>query len=559
MKKIRTKIWAGFGIVVLLAGLLGANSIFGIQKIAGNSKEMINEELPAFITESRLAFNITERVALARGYIIHENEQYIEDFNRLSEISEELEKELLQNNDTTEVKALIARTTEWHNIMTEAVFPALKEGDRIKAEFIDQKVAEPIANEIIRVFDQIAMERQEAITAEGNNALKIGSSVFLTNVILSIAVIVLALIISSFVARSLARPIISASKRIDRMSEGILNDPPIQSKLKDEVGQQIQSINKMSEQLRETLSSTLTISHQLNEQSSELTKTSEMVNDSANQIAATMEQLAAGTESQANTASEMAEMVGSFFEDVQQTNEAGRQVTSASRTILQKTAQGNDMMSSSVQQMGEIFQVVNDSVQTIKQLDEQAVQISSLITVISDIAEQTNLLALNAAIEAARAGEHGKGFAVVANEVKKLAEQVADSVNEITEIVTDVQNGSSRAVAVLESGYTSVESGKQTITDTGVLFDEITDLITEMSNLTEGMSESLRQLEETGGMLTAGVSEVASIAEQSAAGVQETTASTEQTTIQMERMRENAKQLEDLSNALSTSVGRFTI
>lgn len=81
---------------------------------------------------------------------------------------------------------------------------------------------------------------------------------------------------------------------------------------------------------------------------------------------------------------------------------------------------------------------VHDFSQEVKAINEKIAKIKEISDFITMIANQTNMLALNAAIEAARAGEMGRGFNVVAEQVRKLAEQAKQGVQQTESILKEI-------------------------------------------------------------------------------------------------------------------------
>ncbi len=101
--------------------------------------------------------------------------------------------------------------------------------------------------------------------------------------------------------------------------------------------------------------------------------------------------------------------------------------------------------------------------QQILRLSDQAQQIGTISSLVSELANQTNMLALNAAVEAVRAGEEGKGFAIVATEIRKLADQSKQSSERINLLVADIQTAINSTVVATEAGTQTVDASVSTV------------------------------------------------------------------------------------------------
>ena len=88
-------------------------------------------------------------------------------------------------------------------------------------------------------------------------------------------------------------------------------------------------------------------------------------------------------------------------------------------------------------------------------LNELSEKVTDLLATIMQVADKADLLALNASLEGTRAGEAGKGFALVAAEMRRLAENVMESVTGIRELMKNMRDASQAAVSASEEGTRS--------------------------------------------------------------------------------------------------------
>ncbi|ANI84628.1 methyl-accepting chemotaxis protein [Kosakonia oryzae] len=257
---------------------------------------------------------------------------------------------------------------------------------------------------------------------------------------------------------------------------------------------------------------------------SELVRTVSDVRNGANAIYSGASEISVGnndlssrTEQQAASLEETAASMEELTATVKQNADNARQASHLALSASETAQKGG--------------KVVDNVVQTMRDIAASSQKIADIISVIDGIAFQTNILALNAAVEAARAGEQGRGFAVVAGEVRNLAQRSAQAAREIKSLIED-------SVGRVELGSTLVESAGETMGEIVNAVTRVTDIMGEIASASDEQSRGIDQV----GLA---VSEMDRVTQQNASLVEESAAA--------------AAALEEQASRLTQAVSVFRI
>ncbi len=328
---------------------------------------------------------------------------------------------------------------------------------------------------------------------------------------------------------------------------------------KDEIGDLCRSVKQLDTKLTEMISEILEQSGELNSIAEECEEKAGNASRATSGITTAVESIAAASQSQAQDVENANESVGMIGNAIQSTDQ---KMTSSSDTIrnisiasesLKEILNGFEASMENVEdRVGLIHKQTNATHESVE-------QISGMVQVITDIASQTNLLSLNASIEAARAGEMGKGFSVVAGEIKGLAEQCAVSVVKIQEIIELLKTNSDVSVATMETVLESINQQADILSRTNEQFEIMERGVESSEKNIRMVLEDVKLLEQAKGSTEAVVQNMAAIAQQNAAGTEETVSSATEVNQMVAETAENMKELKRIAGILVEKAKVFQV
>lgn len=258
----------------------------------------------------------------------------------------------------------------------------------------------------------------------------------------------------------------------------------------------LESMRKLNRRLSGTLKNVQGAVEQVNIGSVQLAESATALAEGAMDQAGAIQELQATITTVASTVEENAGSLGDTFRQAKEYS--GQAVTS-----------GDEM---------------KDLTAAMNRINETSQQISNIIGEIEDIAAQTNLLSLNASIEAARAGEAGRGFAVVADQIRKLADDSAQSAIHTRELI--------------ETSLREIEHGNQ-ITDR--TYESLMKVVEGMEILAEAsqkamenshtQAEAMEQIEQA-------IDQISQVVQNNSATAEETSATSQELSAQATSVNE---------------------
>ncbi len=419
------------GFCTLLVAAVGVYALHFVTTMAQNTQRVSQERLGAAV-DTRLAVVEIDR-ALSRLVSAQTSDDQRSDALASIRAASALDETLAGLQQTLPGSAQVEDLLKRNAVIKDGrmgVIRAARKGD-VETARAQLTVIGPQMREVEELSRTIFTAEQAGITERMEAMQRAGRQAMIGMGLVAAVTLLLAFLLSGWVARVLTRPLAGLRSAMSDLAEGNLSRTLAQGG-RDEVGATLASLAAATARLRDIVRQIKGGSDQVIRKSVQLGGVGARATDVANTLAMVVNELRVSTE----------DVVRNARLSSTRLHDAVTVARGATATV--------EATSGNVAEMAGQVQAFEQRVQNLVGINQRTcaavASIGRIIEEIQEISAQTNLLALNAAIEAARAGEQGRGFAVVADEVRTLATRArsaTDQITVITERITSVVGESS--------------------------------------------------------------------------------------------------------------------
>ncbi|MFF0829534.1 methyl-accepting chemotaxis protein [Brevibacillus sp. NPDC003359] len=435
---------------------------------------------------------------------------------------------------------------------------AATDADMAELESIKKKGSELFLDRK-KYLDALITYNSEGAQRVGTESAHLYESVKRDMLIVMVVSVIAGISLAIWLTVNIRQPIVRLMEEMKKVADGDLRAEPLVVKTRDEILDLTNSFNEMATSLTSVIRQVGGTSEQVAASAEQLTASADQTSRATEQIAVTVQEVAAGVDRQVTSVENGAKSIDDMSRGIRQIANNAQQTSNMVSEVANMAGEGNQSIQAAVQQMNAIHTSMRELSSVVDGLGSHSQAIGEIIEVITGIADQTNLLALNAAIEAARAGEHGRGFAVVADEVRKLAEQSAQSAQKIAQLISTIQTDTKVAVESMETGTREVQEGIRVVHRAGETFGHIQNSIGTVADQIHDVSASAQEVSAHSEQVVQAMELVSEVSDLTADGTQNVSAATQQQLASMEEIASSATALSNMAEELQHMIRRFKV